>query len=135
MPNFPFLYDRFGERYRNAIPRNASIFHEEVIKPSIASVDVPVEVSINRAISLGLYLANTGSIPEARQACQNVITLTAKHGYDISRTLRWDAIEKFLEDGGEDSVMGDATQNAKTVSTKKVNGLNLSKADQELISA
>lgn len=120
MPNFPFLYERFGERYSNSIPRNASIFHEEVIKPSISGVDVPVEVSINRAISLGLYLANTGSIPEARQACQNVIAVAAKHGYDISRTLRWDVIEKFLEDSGEDSVMADATQTTKSVSTMKL---------------
>lgn len=116
MTNFPFLSERFGDRWNSAVPKDASIFNVELIKAAIGSAEVPVEVSINRSLSLALYLANTGAIPESRQACQNVIAAVKKRGYDISRTLHWEAIQRFLEDGGEDSVMSDATHNAKQVS-------------------
>lgn len=112
---FPFLAERFCGSYWRSV-QNVQIFDENILQCAIAEKHVTVEAAIIRALALALYLANTGFIAEARQACQKVIRAATKEGHDLSKIMYWDKIRNFAEQGAEDSVMIDSSREVKVVS-------------------
>lgn len=115
---FPHLRDRFTEHYTRG-PESLRILRKELFDLAIGKDIVPVEVAINRALSLALYLGNTGYVAESRLAVQKVVDLAESEGYDMTRMPQWKAIESYMKSGGdegEDSVMQDASLVSKQVS-------------------
>lgn len=88
---------------------------------TIAGDCVFAEVCVNRALALALYFGNTNFIAESRLAVKMVVELAESEGYDMTQAPDWNAIQSFMNGGGDDdgqenSMIEDANIVSKPVS-------------------
>lgn len=116
---FPRLRERLVPKYGSIRSKTLQILREPFFQIIIGDERLPVEICINRALTLALYFGNTNFIDESRLAVKKVVELAEGEGYDMTQAPDWRAIQSFVKgsgDGGEDSVMEDASVASKPVS-------------------